>query len=45
MEVKEARMEVENGEERLGIVMEEGAEWEKEEKVKEKTRWEIKEGV
>jgi len=30
MKVKEARMEVENDEKRLGTVTEEGAQWEKE---------------
>jgi len=46
MEVKEARIEVENGEGSLGTVTEEGAQWKERRRSKgEKVRWKNKEGA
>jgi len=45
MEVKEARMEVENGEGSLGTVIEEGAQWKERRSEGEKVRWKNKEGA
>ena len=46
MEVKEVRMEVENGEGSLGTVTEEGAQWKERRRSKgEKVRWKNKEGA
>jgi len=43
MEVKEAKIEVENGEGSLGIVTQEGAQWKERRSEGEKGRWKNKE--